>query len=135
MFIWTPYMLETLNLACTLLVVTQILCSDQWRNANHVYHLASPAEIFEPLQSTIFLLSPKGRHYFFGFSYLSILRPLQVFGAPLELFVPQIFFLHQQTLIWPTYGTYLQPINLNLKFWCTLLMAHPGVAGAMLRHW
>ena len=111
-----------------------------------------PAEIFgAPTKYKIFTVSlkkkekrkKKGRHYFFGFSYRLLAspgafwRPLKLFGAPWSFFYPQIFFPHHPTLIWPTYGTFLQPNNFNSKFWRPLLMAPPGDAGATgatLRH-
>ena len=58
----------------------------------------------------------KGRHYFSVF-LIGFLRPLELFGAPWSFLYPQIFFPHHQTLIWPTYGTYVQPNNFNSKFW------------------
>ena len=78
------------------------------------------------LQSTKFLLSPKNKKKvatIFSVLLICFLRPLELFGAPeafwrpLELFVPQILFSHLRTLIWPTYGTFLQPNNFNSKFW------------------
>ena len=78
----------------------------------------------------------KGRHYFFGFSYRLLAppgafwRPLKLFGAPGAFCTPKYFFPHHRTLIWPTYGTFLQPNNFNSKFWRPLLMA----TGATLRH-
>ena len=102
-----------------------------------------PAEIFGA-PTKYFLLSPKkkkkknkikGRHYFFGFSYRLLAppgafwRPLKLFGAPWSFLYPQIFFPHHRTLIWPTYGTFLQQNNFNFKFWRPLLMAPPGNRG------
>ena len=104
-----------------------------------------PAEIFgaPTAYKVIFLLSPKkkkGRHYFFGFSFRLLAppgafwRPLKLFGDPWSFLYPKYFFPHHRTLIWPTYGTFLQPNNFNSKFWRPLLMAPPGDAGATLRH-
>ena len=84
-----------------------------------------------PLQSTKFLLSPKnkiknkkkGRHYIFGFSYRLLAppgafwRPLNFLAPPGAFCTPKYFFPHHRTLIWPTYGTFLQPNNFNSKFW------------------
>ena len=93
------------------LTFSQIIPSKQWRNVNHVYH---SAEIFgTPSKYKIFTVS-------WSFLY------------PLELFVPQIFFPHHRTLIWPTYGTFLQPNNFNSKFWRLLLMAPPATPTPLL---
>ena len=61
--------------------------------------------------------------------------PAEIFGAPTKykmftpkkkkkkvaiifsVFTPKYFFLRHRTLIWPTYGTFLQPNNFNSKFW------------------
>ena len=43
-----------------------------------------------------------------------LFAPLIGFRRPLELFVPHIFFFHQhQMLIWPTYCTFLQPMQMR----------------------
>ena len=75
----------------------------------------------------------KGRHYFFSF-LIGFWRPLKLFGDPWSfLATPGAFctpkFPHHRTLIWPTYGTFLQPNNFHSKFWRPLLMATPGQPG------
>ena len=70
-----------------------------------------------PLQSHFFLLSlTKTRSPLFKLFFIGFLRPLQVFGAPWSFLYPK-YFPHHRTLIWPTHGTFLQPNNLNSKFW------------------
>ena len=61
------------------------------------------------------LLSPKNKKNvatFFLVFLIGFFALLIGFRCPLELFVPPYIFFHQhQTLIWPTYLTFLQPIR------------------------
>ena len=79
-----------------------------------------PAEIFgAPTKYKKFTVSKKkekkGRYYLFGFSY-RLFAPLLSFWRPMKLYVPQIFFPHHRTLIWPKYGTFSSQINLIRNF-------------------
>ena len=75
-----------------------------------------------PLQSTKFNCFQKTKKYRRCFSY-------RFFAPPWSFLYPQIFFPHCRTLIWPTYGTFLQPNNFDSKFWRPLLMVPRGNRG------
>ena len=96
----------------------------QWRNVNHVYHSAPPGlNFWRPYKVQNFYCLLKKRKK----KVATIISVFLIgFLCPLKLFVHSNIFPHHRTLIWPTYGTFLQPNNFYSKFWCPLLMATPG---------
>ena len=92
----------------------------------------SPAEIFgAPKRINIYCLQKKeekkGRHYFLVFKfYYRLFAPLIGFWRPPRAFFTPKYLPYHRTLIWPTYGSFLQPNNFNSKFWRPLLMAPPS---------
>ena len=67
--------------------------SEQWRNINHVYHLATLAKIFGAPKFFLLSLKKIRRHFFLAPPY-RLLRcaRYRLFGAPWNFFVPSNIF-------------------------------------------